>query len=310
MMPAANQGVGMNTGFPDVCATPTPAGPVPIPYPNIGMNAMAMPFIPNVLVSMAPAQNMGSKPLMTNGDNAGVAHPMVMMPGGTMMGNPKILMGGMPAGHLLNPTYGNNMNDALGAKTVPSVTNVLLGALPAVSAGPDAAARLHGRPGAITLGAGDVAVLRLDCITLTADRWLAERLQELAVSSARGIVVDLRGNPGGAVATAHRLAAILTAIGQPLAIAVDRRTASAAELLAATLRERAGARVFGETSVGKGVARPHLVTAAGARPTGPFVAMPIDEPAAFHLHGIAPDRMCPADEAVDEAARWLRGSVR
>lgn len=27
---------GMNTVFPDVCKTPSPGGPVPIPYPNIG----------------------------------------------------------------------------------------------------------------------------------------------------------------------------------------------------------------------------------------------------------------------------------
>jgi len=27
---------GMSIVFPDVCKTPTPAGPVPIPYPNIG----------------------------------------------------------------------------------------------------------------------------------------------------------------------------------------------------------------------------------------------------------------------------------
>jgi hypothetical protein len=97
MMPAANQGVGMNMGFPDVCMTPAVPSPVPIPYPNIGMNAMAMPFVPNILVSMAPAQNMTAKPLMTNGDNAGVAHPLCMQPGGTLMGNPRILMGGMPA---------------------------------------------------------------------------------------------------------------------------------------------------------------------------------------------------------------------
>ncbi|MCK5941064.1 MAG: DUF4150 domain-containing protein, partial [Planctomycetes bacterium] len=43
-MPAANQGVGMNMGFPDVCTTPAAPSPIPIPYPNIGMNAMAMPF--------------------------------------------------------------------------------------------------------------------------------------------------------------------------------------------------------------------------------------------------------------------------
>src|SRR6185312_8447100 len=30
---------GMSTIFPDVCKTPTPAGPVPIPYPNIGQSS-------------------------------------------------------------------------------------------------------------------------------------------------------------------------------------------------------------------------------------------------------------------------------
>ena len=30
---------GMSTVFPDVCKTPTPGGPVPIPYPNIGRAA-------------------------------------------------------------------------------------------------------------------------------------------------------------------------------------------------------------------------------------------------------------------------------
>ncbi|WP_110169988.1 DUF4150 domain-containing protein [Luteitalea pratensis] len=30
---------GMSMVFPDVCKTPTPAGPVPIPYPNIGKSS-------------------------------------------------------------------------------------------------------------------------------------------------------------------------------------------------------------------------------------------------------------------------------
>ena len=30
---------GMSPVFPDVCKTPTPGGPVPIPYPNIGKSA-------------------------------------------------------------------------------------------------------------------------------------------------------------------------------------------------------------------------------------------------------------------------------
>jgi hypothetical protein len=30
---------GLSTVFPDVCKTPSPAGPVPIPYPNVGKAA-------------------------------------------------------------------------------------------------------------------------------------------------------------------------------------------------------------------------------------------------------------------------------
>ena len=91
MFPASNQGVGMNTGFPDVCLTPAVV-PVPIPYPNLGMNVMSMPMCPNILVSAMPSHNMAAKPLMTNGDNAGVAHPLCMQPGGCTMGNPTVFI--------------------------------------------------------------------------------------------------------------------------------------------------------------------------------------------------------------------------
>ncbi len=30
---------GKSIAFPDVCKTPTPGGPVPIPYPNIAMSS-------------------------------------------------------------------------------------------------------------------------------------------------------------------------------------------------------------------------------------------------------------------------------
>ena len=42
MFPASNKGGGqcVATG-PDVCKTPSPGGPVPIPYPNIAMNNQA-----------------------------------------------------------------------------------------------------------------------------------------------------------------------------------------------------------------------------------------------------------------------------
>ena len=65
MMPASNKGVGMSLGFPDVCTTPAAPSPVPIPYPNMAMNAMAVPFAPNVMISMMPGLNMSSRIPMT-----------------------------------------------------------------------------------------------------------------------------------------------------------------------------------------------------------------------------------------------------
>ena len=46
---ANTQGDSMNFGFPDVCLTPTPAGPFPLPYPNISTSAMGVPPVANVL---------------------------------------------------------------------------------------------------------------------------------------------------------------------------------------------------------------------------------------------------------------------
>ncbi len=61
MLPASNSGVGMNMGFPDVCVTPVGPVPTPIPYPNMAMNATAVPFAPNVLISFVPGLNMGAE---------------------------------------------------------------------------------------------------------------------------------------------------------------------------------------------------------------------------------------------------------
>lgn len=306
MMPAANQGVGMNMGFPDVCLTPAAPAPIPIPYPNMGMNAMSMPFIPNILVSMAPGQNMGAKPLMTNGDNAGVAHPMCMMPGGTIMGNPRILMGGMPASHLTVPTYGNNFNEPVGAKIVPSVTNVLLGSLMTLAPERQGAAARALRAAAGSLDrCGDVAVLRLSCIGFGAAARLARRLGRGDALPPRGLVVDLRGNPGGSVPGAERLAALLLRLGLPLAVVVDGATASAAELLASLLQDLGRARVFGERTFGKGAAATWRCGPDWLLPAGATAAMRRADGRPLDDRGVSPDAPCRAGIALHAAVRWL-----
>jgi len=261
MMPAANQGVGMNMGFPDVCLTPAAPAPIPIPYPNIGMNAMSMPFVPNVMVSMAPAQNMSAKPLMTNGDNAGVAHPLCMQPGGTIMGNPRILIGGMPASHLCVPTQGNNFNNPVGSKLVPSVTNVLLGFRGAsgpvgyrVSSSPDLLHQLRSSfP--TSLQADEVTmILRISLINRRASSGLLMTLRRMRRSGMRRLVVNLQGCSGGVVEDAALIARVLgwaSKRGLLVDILIDRSTASSAELVAANLQDIGVARLLGQRSFGK-----------------------------------------------------------
>lgn len=307
MMPAANQGVGMNMGFPDVCLTPAAPAPLPIPYPNIGMNAMAMPFVPNVMMSMAPAQNMGAKPLMTNGDNAGVAHPLCMQPGGTIMGNPRILVGGMPASHLCVPTYGNNFNNPVGSKLVPSVTNVMLGFRR------NDARALHREAGRVRRLTDRTALVVLPLMSLRTGVWFATVLQRLRALGITSLVLDLRGNPGGSVPSAAHVATLLLGRGTDglrLAIAQDRSTASAAELLTATLQDHGRARVFGERSYGKGRAALHACSLHALQPTGSCVLWTRHDGGAIERIGITPDVPCAGEDAVSMAHADLSPAPR
>jgi len=107
---------------------------------------------------------------------------------------------------------------------------------------------------------------------------LAAAVSRVRQQGARGIVLDLRGNPGGLLDEAVRSASIFLPDGdvvvrtesrsqgdsvhetdgepiweRPLVVLIDRGTASAAEILAAALADNAGAPVVGTRSFGKGV---------------------------------------------------------
>jgi hypothetical protein len=63
---------GLSTAtIPDVCKTPSPAGPVPIPYPNIAQSATLSDGTATVKGDKAMAANKGSKFALSNGDQAG-----------------------------------------------------------------------------------------------------------------------------------------------------------------------------------------------------------------------------------------------
>ena len=121
--------MGTDMGFPDVCLTPTPAGPVPIPYPNIAMGPMAVPNVPNILILGMPVHNLATTIPMTNGDNAGVnmgvASGTVMGPSRHLTGAFTVLYLGMPATRLTSMSLQNSTN-CPGARVVPSQTLVLM----------------------------------------------------------------------------------------------------------------------------------------------------------------------------------------
>jgi carboxyl-terminal processing protease len=117
---------------------------------------------------------------------------------------------------------------------------------------------------------------------------LREAIQKLERQGAEGIVLDLRGNGGGlldeavlsasaflpkgkvVVTTDSRTQghAVYKTVGgnlppRPVAVLIDRNTASAAEILTAALADDAGAKVVGTRSYGKGVFQQELPLSNG-----------------------------------------------
>jgi carboxyl-terminal processing protease len=107
---------------------------------------------------------------------------------------------------------------------------------------------------------------------------LANAVRKVEREGAEGVVLDLRGNPGGLLDEAVLSASIFLPEGKvvvstdsrtqgesvhktvggnlprrPLVVLIDRNTASAAEILAAALADNAGSPVVGTRSFGKGV---------------------------------------------------------
>ncbi|RZJ10561.1 MAG: DUF4150 domain-containing protein [Rubrivivax sp.] len=65
-----SNGVSVAT-IPDVCKTPSPGGPVPIPYPNISQSATLAKGTTTIKADGMMAANKGSEFALSNGDNPG-----------------------------------------------------------------------------------------------------------------------------------------------------------------------------------------------------------------------------------------------
>ncbi len=240
MLPACNRAVAMSFHFPDVAKTPTPAGPVPMPYPDFAFAMLAVPFSLNVYFAFVPATNLGSKKLMTTGMEAGVmggvVSGMIKGAGQTIVGSPIVFINMLPAEHLLVVTSGNNYN-ALGAMVVPSITATFICyrsqyAQPDGSAGIDLdgellqeiraleAPRTTQSPNPELVADDDgSARIRIDCF----DRGIARRVLNLVEANLgiRRLTIDLRGCRGGDADAALALASDFLPKGVVLAHALD-----------------------------------------------------------------------------------------
>lgn len=123
-------GGGMNLGFPDVCLTPSPVGPVPIPYPNMSMGptTVAPTTALTVLTDFMPSCNLMSMTATSVGDSTGVAmgvaSGMIMGPTHNVLGSFTVLKQGVPAARMTTMTMQNNTN-CPGISLVPSQVTVL-----------------------------------------------------------------------------------------------------------------------------------------------------------------------------------------
>jgi carboxyl-terminal processing protease len=272
---------------------------VPIPYPNIAMNAQASPFCMIVRISGMNALNMASKIPMTSGDEAGSAHPFIKSTGAYTMGNPIVSIEAMPAINLTSLTTGNNMNNSIGAVIVPSVSTVAYTMLPsgAVTHSYDQRLRddddveriyetLQGTPLDARMLSIGVGYLRIASFEADLPTRVFRAIGQLG--SPQVLVMDLRNSPGGDSDAMLRLADDFLPRDTPLfrvrdaggaerqlrarqdqpyqcalVLLVDRQTASAAELFAACMQHHQRAVVVGQRSYGKAAMQRVLPAAEG-----------------------------------------------
>jgi hypothetical protein len=117
--------------FPDVCNTPTPAGPVPIPYPNIALTSTSIPSVFNQFIECMPIHNLLTTAFISNGDNAGVvggvASGMMMGPERHILGSFKVFATAMPVVKMLSPTEQNGpAGNMVGLTLSPSQVKVMV----------------------------------------------------------------------------------------------------------------------------------------------------------------------------------------
>lgn len=132
MFAVTNAGGSFIATVPDVCKTPTPGGPVPVPYPNIAQGALLSPGTLSSKVSVAGgmAATMKSETTLSNGDeagvNGGVASNKFIGKAAFIKGSSKVRIEGKAALRMGDPSTHNEKN-TMGSVAAPSQSKVMMG---------------------------------------------------------------------------------------------------------------------------------------------------------------------------------------
>ena len=167
-------------------------------------------------------------------------------------------------------------------------------------------------------GEEGIGYLRLTAFKSGTEKELRRAVGTLAEKGAAAIILDLRGNPGGTLLEAIGAAGVFLSGGRvtrtrgralgatwtydvpllarrqwrgPLAVLINQRTASAAEVLAAALAQRGRAVLVGRRTFGKGAAQINVSISGGAGAVCVTVARVYDpDDECIEGRGVEPNR--------------------
>ena len=135
MCPAAPKGGGScaTSGATDVCKTPSPGGPIPLPYPNMGQCAQANGTSSKVKICGSQTITTSSEIPMSTGDEPGSAGGGVVSNQfkgkiAFKKGSSKVKAEGKAVCYVTTMTAhnGNNANMPAGLQVAPSQVKVLV----------------------------------------------------------------------------------------------------------------------------------------------------------------------------------------
>ncbi|HEY1692683.1 MAG TPA: S41 family peptidase [Polyangiaceae bacterium] len=340
MLPANAMGSGQEIHPTNMMTTPVG---VPIVGANLASNAMRAPPCPTILVTSQPALNMGSIAPVTVS-----VPPMIppCLPSTHVMGYPTIVLQGLPATQLTSPSMGNGGCAPVGATLVPNVTNVFYGYARSGGAGAAEGRRawsleearaldgsLEGPCVESSLRAGGVGSVRIRRFAPGVPAAFFHAVRALTGEGMTALLVDLRGNGGGAVDAFLQLAGDFLEEGTlvatlvdgdgdgvecrarsssdyafPLVLLVDGGTASVAEAFAGCLQAHGRAVLVGERTHGKGDVQAVVVGPDGKSSYATVATIVLPDGRRLQGAGLEPD-LPPPQGPGDSRWRALAGRL-